>query len=155
MLLETERSSDEPVLAIHCRLIMNMLILFFIPSGIMSSYHNILFPAVIHFLFHALNSLNSSFISIPQISSAANSVHFSSKRIQSVNGIVYVVQAQVRIPEELLEKIDEWIEESKYNSRSEAIKYVLMLHEEKERPESRKVSEELPESPNWRLQSYL
>jgi Ribbon-helix-helix protein, copG family. len=44
-----------------------------------------------------------------------------------------MVQVQVRIPEGLLEKIDEWIEEGKYNSRSEAIRYVLMLYEEKEK----------------------
>ena len=44
-----------------------------------------------------------------------------------------MIQVQVRIPEGLLEKIDEWIEEGKYNSRSEAIRYVLMLYEEKEK----------------------
>ena len=44
-----------------------------------------------------------------------------------------MVQVQVRIPEELLEKIDEWIKEGRYNSRSEAIRYVLMLYEEKEK----------------------
>jgi Ribbon-helix-helix protein, copG family. len=44
-----------------------------------------------------------------------------------------MIQVQVRIPEELLEKIDEWIKEGKYNSRSEAIRYVLMLYEEKEK----------------------
>jgi len=44
-----------------------------------------------------------------------------------------MIQVQVRIPEGLLEKIDEWIKEGKYNSRSEAIRYVLMLYEEKEK----------------------
>lgn len=44
-----------------------------------------------------------------------------------------MAQVQVRIPEELLEKIDEWIEEGKYKSRSEAIRHILMLYEEKEK----------------------
>lgn len=44
-----------------------------------------------------------------------------------------MAQVQVRIPEELLEKIDEWIEEGKYSSRSEAIRHILMLYEEKEK----------------------
>ncbi len=44
-----------------------------------------------------------------------------------------MAQVQVRIPEELLEKIDEWIREGKYKSRSEAIRHILMLYEEKEK----------------------
>jgi len=44
-----------------------------------------------------------------------------------------MVQVQVRIPEELLEKIDELVKEGRYKSRSEAIRHILMLYEEREK----------------------
>ena len=44
-----------------------------------------------------------------------------------------MTQVQVRVPEVLLETIDEWIEEGKFKSRSDAIRIVLTQYEERER----------------------
>lgn len=40
---------------------------------------------------------------------------------------------QVRIPENLLERMDEWIEEGKFKSRSDAIRMILSQYEEREK----------------------
>lgn len=42
-------------------------------------------------------------------------------------------QVQVRIPDNLLETIDQWIERGKFKSRSDAIRIVLSQYEERER----------------------
>jgi Arc/MetJ-type ribon-helix-helix transcriptional regulator len=42
-------------------------------------------------------------------------------------------QVQVRIPEELLEEIDDWIAEGRFSSRSEAVKTILTLYKEREK----------------------
>jgi len=42
-------------------------------------------------------------------------------------------QVQVRIPEELVKELDRWIEEGKFSSRSEAVKTIIALYEERER----------------------
>ncbi len=42
-------------------------------------------------------------------------------------------QVQVRIPQELVQEIDRWISEGKFSSRSEAIKTIVALYNEKER----------------------
>jgi Arc/MetJ-type ribon-helix-helix transcriptional regulator len=42
-------------------------------------------------------------------------------------------QVQVRIPEELVEELDRWIAEGKFSSRSEAIKTIIALYNERER----------------------
>ncbi|HDH81675.1 MAG TPA: ribbon-helix-helix protein, CopG family [Thermoplasmatales archaeon] len=44
-----------------------------------------------------------------------------------------MVQVQVRIPENLLERMDEWIEEGKFKSRSDAIRMILSQYEEREK----------------------
>jgi Arc/MetJ-type ribon-helix-helix transcriptional regulator len=43
------------------------------------------------------------------------------------------VQVQVRVPEKVVQEIDKWISEGRFASRSEAIKTVLLLYEERER----------------------
>jgi Arc/MetJ-type ribon-helix-helix transcriptional regulator len=42
-------------------------------------------------------------------------------------------QVQVRIPEELVQEIDRWISEGRFSSRSEAIKTIVTLYNERER----------------------
>jgi len=42
-------------------------------------------------------------------------------------------QVQVRIPEELVKEIDSWISEGRFASRSEAIKTIVALYDERER----------------------
>ena len=44
-----------------------------------------------------------------------------------------MTQVQVKIPENLVEKLDEWIRDGKFSSRSEAIRTILALYEERER----------------------
>ena len=44
-----------------------------------------------------------------------------------------MIQVQVRIPENLLERMDEWIEEGKFKSRSDAIRMILSQYEEREK----------------------
>lgn len=43
------------------------------------------------------------------------------------------MQVQVRIPKELVEELDKWISEGKFSSRSEAIKTIVALYNERER----------------------
>ena len=42
-------------------------------------------------------------------------------------------QVQVRIPEELVGEIDQWISEGRFTSRSEAVKTIVTLYTERER----------------------
>ena len=42
-------------------------------------------------------------------------------------------QVQLRLPDQLLEDIDKWIDEGKYKSRSDAIRVILALHVEREK----------------------
>ncbi len=42
-------------------------------------------------------------------------------------------QVQVRIPKEMVEEIDRWISEGKFSNRSEAIKTIVALYNERER----------------------
>jgi len=44
-----------------------------------------------------------------------------------------MTQVQVRMPEKLLEEIDKWITEGRFKSRSDAIKTIIILYEERER----------------------
>ena len=44
-----------------------------------------------------------------------------------------MMQVQVRLPEELVRVLDEWIERGKFKSRSDAIRIVLRLYEEQEK----------------------
>ena len=42
-----------------------------------------------------------------------------------------MVQVQLRIPEQTVKEIDEWVEEGKFRSRSDAVKTIIALYEEK------------------------
>ena len=44
-----------------------------------------------------------------------------------------MVQVQVRMPKGMVEDIDQWIREGRFSSRSEAIKMVMALFQEKEK----------------------
>ena len=44
-----------------------------------------------------------------------------------------MIQVQVRVPENLLATLDQWIEKGKFKSRSDAIRIVLSQYEERER----------------------
>lgn len=54
-----------------------------------------------------------------------------------VNIFVYILmtteQVQVRIPKEMIQVIDAWVKEGKFASRSDAIKTIVALHQERER----------------------
>jgi Arc/MetJ-type ribon-helix-helix transcriptional regulator len=42
-----------------------------------------------------------------------------------------MVQVQLRMPEQTVKEIDEWVREGKFKSRSDAIKTIISLYEEK------------------------
>ena len=42
-------------------------------------------------------------------------------------------QVQVRMPEKLVKEIDKWVTEGRFKSRSDAIKTIVALYEERER----------------------
>jgi Arc/MetJ-type ribon-helix-helix transcriptional regulator len=44
-----------------------------------------------------------------------------------------MIQVQVRIPKNLLNVLDKWIEEGRFSSRSDAIRIVLSQYEEREK----------------------
>jgi len=44
-----------------------------------------------------------------------------------------MVQVQLRIPEESISEIDKWVSEGKFKSRSDAIRTILALYQEKEK----------------------
>ena len=44
-----------------------------------------------------------------------------------------MTQVQLRLPEKTLEEIDHWVEEGKFKSRSDAIKTIISLYEEREK----------------------
>ena len=44
-----------------------------------------------------------------------------------------MVQVQLRLPEKTLEQIDQWVAEGKFKSRSDAIKTIISLFEEREK----------------------
>lgn len=44
-----------------------------------------------------------------------------------------MAQVQVRMPEKLLEEIDRWVAEGRFKSRSDAVKTIVALYEERER----------------------
>ena len=41
------------------------------------------------------------------------------------------IQVQLRVPVHTVKEIDEWIEEGKFRSRSDAVKTIISLYEEK------------------------
>lgn len=44
-----------------------------------------------------------------------------------------MTQVQVRIPDQLVEKIDKWVQEGRFTSRSDAIRTIVALYEEREK----------------------
>jgi len=42
-------------------------------------------------------------------------------------------QIQVRVPDELVRQIDEWVNKKRFKSRSDAIREILTLYEEREK----------------------
>ncbi len=42
-----------------------------------------------------------------------------------------MVQVQLRVPEQTVKEIDEWVEKGKFKSRSDAVKTIIALYEEK------------------------
>ena len=44
-----------------------------------------------------------------------------------------MVQVQVRVPEKIVEEIDRWVAEGRFSSRSEAIKTIIAMYQERER----------------------
>ncbi|HIE19126.1 TPA: ribbon-helix-helix protein, CopG family [Candidatus Bathyarchaeota archaeon] len=44
-----------------------------------------------------------------------------------------MTQVQVRMPEKLIKEIDRWIAEGRFRSRSDAIKTIVAIYEERER----------------------
>ena len=44
-----------------------------------------------------------------------------------------MTQVQVRMPEKLIEEVDKWVAEGRFKSRSDAIKTIVALYEEKEK----------------------
>ena len=45
----------------------------------------------------------------------------------------YLVQVQLRIPDEMLSTIDKWVIEGRYRSRSDAIKTMITVYLEREK----------------------
>jgi len=44
-----------------------------------------------------------------------------------------MVQVQLRLPEEMVAEIDAWVTEGKFKNRSDAIKTIISLYEEREK----------------------
>ena len=44
-----------------------------------------------------------------------------------------MTQVQLRLPEELVEEIDTWVKSGRFKSRSDAIKVIITLYEEREK----------------------
>ena len=47
-----------------------------------------------------------------------------------------MAQVQLRLPEEMIAEIDNWVAEGKFKSRSDAIKTIISLYEEREKTRS-------------------
>ncbi len=46
---------------------------------------------------------------------------------------ITMTQVQLRLPKKTIEEIDRWVAEGKYKSRSDAIRTILSLYEEREK----------------------
>ena len=44
-----------------------------------------------------------------------------------------MAQVQIRVPDELLDTLDKWIQRGKFRSRSDAIRVILAQYEEREK----------------------
>ena len=47
--------------------------------------------------------------------------------------VIPVAQVQLRLPQKILEGIDKWVKEGRFKSRSDAIKTMISLYEEREK----------------------
>ncbi len=77
---------------------------------------------------------------------------WSRKLSNLVKTHVYMVQVQVRMPKKDVEEIDKWVKEGRFRSRSDAIKTIVSLYEEREKTRAfykllEKRSEEAKEHP--------
>ena len=67
----------------------------------------------------------------------SHGIDFVQDILISVNVPVYIggllTQVQVRMPEKLIEEVDKWVAEGRFKSRSDAIKTIVALYEEKEK----------------------
>jgi Arc/MetJ-type ribon-helix-helix transcriptional regulator len=67
----------------------------------------------------------------------SHGIDFVQDVLISVNEDVYtgglLTQVQVRMPEKLIEEVDKWVAEGRFKSRSDAIKTIVALYEEKEK----------------------
>ena len=67
----------------------------------------------------------------------SHGIDFVQDILISVNEDVYtgglLTQVQVRMPEKLIEEVDKWVAEGRFKSRSDAIKTIVALYEEKEK----------------------
>ena len=52
---------------------------------------------------------------------------------RDVNKSVYMVQVQLRLPDKTVEEIDHLVKNGMYKSRSDAIRAIIILYEERER----------------------
>ena len=46
--------------------------------------------------------------------------------------VSFVVQVQVRMPEKSVQQIDKWVADGRFASRSDAIKTIVAMHQERE-----------------------
>ena len=44
-----------------------------------------------------------------------------------------MIQIQLELPEKIVERIDQWVKEERFKDRSEAIRTIIALYEEKEK----------------------
>jgi Arc/MetJ-type ribon-helix-helix transcriptional regulator len=44
-----------------------------------------------------------------------------------------MVQVQLRVPEKLVKDIDRWVKKGRFKNRSDAVKTILIMHQERER----------------------
>lgn len=44
-----------------------------------------------------------------------------------------MVQVQLRVPEETVDELDQWVSEGRFKNRSDAIKTILAFYEEREK----------------------
>jgi len=63
-----------------------------------------------------------------------------------------MAQVQLRLPEEMIAEIDSWVAEGKFKSRSDAIRTIISLYEEREKTRAfykllSKRSEEVKKNP--------
>ena len=74
----------------------------------------------------------SSDIQHAEAEKSLGKVFLQRKRV-CLQGESLVVQVQVRMPEKAVQEIDKWIADGRFASRSDAIKTIVAMHQERER----------------------